>query len=155
MSRIPTRMWRYGDSNPRPRHCERRALPTELYPLLCGRHVNRTAAVFKNGALNFLNDLPSPGFLISVEALAPSRSSYLHESRRADGAGAPSPRERRGLRAGRLQRHKFRAAKFENRSLIIELAGFAQSNPRRTIHSAIRTHSADQRYRLRFGALFG
>lgn len=24
--------WRYGDSNPRPRHCERRALPTELYP---------------------------------------------------------------------------------------------------------------------------
>ena len=27
-----TGWWRYGDSNPRPRHCERRALPTELYP---------------------------------------------------------------------------------------------------------------------------
>src|SRR3954469_14786043 len=26
------KIWRYGDSNPRPRHCERRALPTELYP---------------------------------------------------------------------------------------------------------------------------
>jgi hypothetical protein len=26
--------WRYGDSNPRPSHCERDALPTELYPLL-------------------------------------------------------------------------------------------------------------------------
>ena len=24
--------WRYGDSNPRPSHCERDALPTELYP---------------------------------------------------------------------------------------------------------------------------
>src|ERR1041384_7454401 len=29
---IPTRKWRYGDSNPRPSHCERDALPTELYP---------------------------------------------------------------------------------------------------------------------------
>ena len=44
-------MWRYGDSNPRPRHCERRALPTELYPRLCGRHVNRIAALFKNDAI--------------------------------------------------------------------------------------------------------
>ena len=25
-------LWRYGDSNPRPSHCERDALPTELYP---------------------------------------------------------------------------------------------------------------------------
>ena len=24
--------WRYGDSNPRPSHCERDALPAELYP---------------------------------------------------------------------------------------------------------------------------
>ncbi len=29
--------WRYGDSNPRPTHCERVALPTELYP-----HAQRT-----------------------------------------------------------------------------------------------------------------
>ena len=38
------KLWRYGDSNPRPRHCERRALPTELYPreetkIITGREI--------------------------------------------------------------------------------------------------------------------
>src|SRR4051794_17741209 len=36
--------WRYGDSNPRPRHCERRALPTELYP----RNLSRSVVKVQN-----------------------------------------------------------------------------------------------------------
>ena len=31
---LPRDWWRYGDSNPRPSHCERDALPAELYPQL-------------------------------------------------------------------------------------------------------------------------
>lgn len=32
--------------------CERRALPTELYPRRCGRHANRTAAHFKTAKID-------------------------------------------------------------------------------------------------------
>src|SRR5437868_1116628 len=32
-------------------HCERDALPTELYPRNCGRHVNAAGALFKKGGL--------------------------------------------------------------------------------------------------------
>ena len=35
-SRLGENWWRVGDSNPRPRRCERRALPTELTPHLKG-----------------------------------------------------------------------------------------------------------------------
>ncbi len=31
-AKVERKWWRVGDSNPRPRRCERRALPTELTP---------------------------------------------------------------------------------------------------------------------------
>ena len=38
LRRVDTVQWRRRESNPRPLHCERSALPTELRPRMCGCH---------------------------------------------------------------------------------------------------------------------
>src|SRR6266481_7035010 len=84
----PHRWWRRRGSNPRPSHCERDALPTELLPLsgrrivaakaeLCQKSAHRSAKTRYDGSKEVLRDVEDRGAGARIHATGRHRQGSI------------------------------------------------------------------------------